>query len=161
MTVKNIPTFRPTSAPKSNPMEKYGPGMRGFFAWMRTSNPKLFGATMTVIRSPGSLKGLGADPVSLTAAVNSPTPAAPSVFDKISAALTTAAQTYLTTQQVKAQQSILKTQLQRAQQGLPPLDIDMAQYGAVPTAQFGLTSDTRNLLIFGGLGIAAIFLLKR
>lgn len=52
------------------------------------------------------------------------------------------------------QKQILDVQVERARQGLPPLNA--SQYAA--GVQVGLSSDTQKMLIFGALGIAALFL---
>lgn len=51
------------------------------------------------------------------------------------------------------QKQILDVQMQRAKAGLPPLDA--SQYAA--GVQVGLSSDTQKMLLFGALGIAALF----
>lgn len=55
------------------------------------------------------------------------------------------------------QKQILDVQVDRARQGLPPLNA--SQYSA--GVQVGLSSDTQRMLIFGALGIAALFLVLR
>lgn len=55
------------------------------------------------------------------------------------------------------QQQILNIQLTRAKQGLPPLD--PSQYGV--GVSVGISPELKNMLLIGGLGIAALFLMGR
>lgn len=55
------------------------------------------------------------------------------------------------------QRRILNAQLERARQGLPPLQ--PSEYA--PAINVGLSPQTRNLLIYGGLALAAVLLLRR
>lgn len=137
-------------------------GMKGFFVWLRDANPRLYAVAMPGVRSP-QLHGLGltSDAAQIPIAAQSTEAVKPSIADRIREILAAAAQTYLTTQQVRAQQKILDMQLQRAQSGLAPLDIDMSKYGAVPTANVGLSADTKTLLIWGGIGAAVVFLIPK
>lgn len=156
-TIKFHPAGK--SAPKSAP---YAPGMKGFFEWLNKKNPRLYGATMRVARSPG-LAGLGitaGDVVPEAAA----TPAAvkPSTAERIREILMAAGQTYLTVAQVKAQQRVLDTNLKRAQQGLAPLDVNLPQYGFTGAqATVGLSSDTQRVLLWGAVIFAGAYLLPR
>lgn len=137
-------------------------GLKGFFLWLQSHNPRLYAVAMPGIRSP-SLSGLGltADAAQIPVAAQETGAVKPSITDRIREILAVAAQTYLTAQQVKAQQKVLDMQLQRAQSGLPPLDIDMAAYGAVPSAQVGLSADTRSLLMWGAAALAAVYLVPK
>ena len=56
-----------------------------------------------------------------------------------------------------AQRRLLNIQMQRAAAGQPPLD--SSQYGL--GVSVGLGGDTQKLLMFGALGIAALFLLTK
>ena len=53
------------------------------------------------------------------------------------------------------QRQLLQVQVDRAKQGLPPLNI--SQYAA--GVQVGVSSDLKNLLVVGGLGVLAVMLL--
>ena len=141
----------------------YGTGLRGFFNWMRVKDPRMYALAMPAIKTRSALSGLGitGDAATAAASVSESGPVAPSITDKVKDILTTLSQAYLTNEQLKAQRKVLDFQLKRAQQGLPPLDINMSQYGLTPTAQVGLTSDTKNLLIWGGAALAAVFLIPR
>ena len=55
------------------------------------------------------------------------------------------------------QRRILNAQLERARQGLPPLQ--PSEYA--PAINVGLSPQTRNLLIYGGLALVAVLLLRR
>jgi hypothetical protein len=55
------------------------------------------------------------------------------------------------------QRQILKAQLDRARQGLPPLQ--PSEYA--PAINVGLSPQTRNLLIYGGIALVAVLLLRR
>ena len=55
------------------------------------------------------------------------------------------------------QRRILNAQLERARQGLPPMQ--PSEYA--PAINVGLSPQTRNLLIYGGLALVAVMLLRR
>ena len=55
------------------------------------------------------------------------------------------------------QRRILNAQLERARQGLPPMQ--PSEYA--PAINVGLSPQTRNLLIYGGLALVAVLLLRR
>ena len=55
------------------------------------------------------------------------------------------------------QRRIINAQLERARQGLPPLQ--PSEYA--PAINVGLSPQTRNLLIYGGLALVAVLLLRR
>lgn len=55
------------------------------------------------------------------------------------------------------QRRVINAQLERARQGLPPLQ--PSEYA--PAINVGLSPQTRNLLIYGGLALAAVLLLRR
>jgi hypothetical protein len=55
------------------------------------------------------------------------------------------------------QRRILNAQLERARQGLPPLQ--SSEYA--PAINVGLSPQTRNLLIYGGIALVAVLLLRR
>lgn len=73
-----------------------------------------------------------------------------SIISAISRAMTMVAMT-------EYQRQILKAQLERARQGLPPLQ--PSEYA--PAVNVGLSPQTRNLLIYGGLALVAVMLLRR
>lgn len=50
------------------------------------------------------------------------------------------------------QRQLLQVQVDRARQGLPPLNV--SQYAA--GVQVGVSSDLKNLLVIGGLGVLAV-----
>jgi hypothetical protein len=54
------------------------------------------------------------------------------------------------------QQKILEANIDRAARGLPPINTSLL----APTYNVGLTSDTKNMLIIGGVVLAAILLLN-
>lgn len=54
-------------------------------------------------------------------------------------------------------QQLFQLNLQRAEQGLPPLN--PAMYA--PSMNFGMTPETRQLVMFGAIGLIAVLLLKR
>lgn len=68
-------------------------------------------------------------------------------FDTLARALPLVAATY-------QQKEILGVQMDRAKAGLPPLN--MSQYAA--GVNVGLSPDTSKLLLYGALGIAALFM---
>ena len=55
------------------------------------------------------------------------------------------------------QRQLLQVQVDRARAGLPPLDV--SNYGA--GVQVGLSKDTQKMLLYGAVGIAALFLLAK
>jgi len=55
------------------------------------------------------------------------------------------------------QRRLLNAQLDRARQGLPPLNA--SEYA--PAINVGLSPQTRNLLIYGGIALVAVLLLRR
>jgi hypothetical protein len=135
------------------------PGQRGFLLWLKANQPRLYGALTKQLRT--GLSGLGLAVPSDIATSAPASPASSSWVDSIKDVVMTAAQTYLTKQQVDAQKKVLDIQLQRAQQGLPPLNLDLAQYGLTPTANVGLAPDTMRLVMWGGLALAAVYLLPK
>jgi hypothetical protein len=56
------------------------------------------------------------------------------------------------------QRQLMQLNIERAKKGLPPVDI--ASYSGVGVS-VGLSPDTKNLLIFGGLALVAVFFLMR
>lgn len=57
------------------------------------------------------------------------------------------------------QQRIADLNISRAKQGLPPLSIEQIP-GANPTVQVGVEKSTRDILVYGGIGVLAIFGLR-
>lgn len=60
----------------------------------------------------------------------------------------------MTVQQVQ----LMQLNIERAKNGLPPIDI--AQYSGIGV-NVGLSSSTKNLLIYGGIALVAVFFLTR
>jgi hypothetical protein len=56
------------------------------------------------------------------------------------------------------QRQLMQLNIERAKKGLPPIDI--ASYSGVGV-NVGLSPDTKNLLIFGGVALVAVLLLTR
>lgn len=135
-------------------------GMRGFFSWLAVTQPQVARAVMTRLRRPGTLGDLGItapEQVTTTQA-----PVAPSITDKIRDLVLGVSQAYLTYEQMQAQKKVMALQLERARSGQPPLDINMEQYGLTgPSVSVGLSPTTRNLLVAGGVGLAAVYLLPK
>jgi len=133
-------------------------GQKGFLVYVKERMPQLYARIKDKIPA-GPLSGLGlVDPTT-----SAPQTAAPTDWATlIQNVANTAAQVYLTKEQIDAQNKILNLQLSRAQQGLAPLDLDPSIYG-LPSAgvSVGITPDVKKMLIFGGIGIAAVFLLTR
>jgi hypothetical protein len=89
-------------------------------------------------------------------AVSAPTP----WYQKITEALAPIATTAMTVYQ----QSLLqRMQRKRIEQGLPPIPPEeyRAALGPTASAEVGLAPATRNLLLYGGLGLAALLILPR
>jgi hypothetical protein len=60
----------------------------------------------------------------------------------------------MTVQQVQ----LMQLNIERAKGGLPPIDI--ASYSGIGV-NFGLSPETKNLLIYGGIALVAVFFLTR
>lgn len=133
-------------------------GQRGFLLWLKSRQPRVYQSVRANWNQTKQLSGFGA--ITSDPATTAPASAAsPTWANTITQLVTTASQVYLTAEQMKAQRDLMRTQLLRAQQGLAPLDIDPSVYGLQPTARVGFTSDTQKLLIYGGLGVAALWML--
>lgn len=132
-------------------------GMKGFLAWMAREQPILHSRLINRIQS-GTLGDMG-----LTAPVNtdSTQPVSSSLADTIKNTVLALSQGYLTYEQTQAQKKVLDLQLQRAKQGLPPLDINSESFGVGPSVSVGLSPSTKQLLMWGGIGLGAVILLPR
>lgn len=140
----------------------YDTGGRGFLQWLKASQPTLYRGISQRLANQPALAGLGLNIPATDIATQTPsTSATPGWVDSIKNLALTFAQTYLTKQQVDAQKKVLDIQLERARQGLAPLDLDLSQYGLTPTANVGLAPDTRTLLMWGGIALAAVYLLPK
>jgi hypothetical protein len=135
-------------------------GMRGFFAWLGTQQPGIARAVLIKLSKPGTLGDLGIE--APTQVTTTQAPVAQTTADKIKDIVLGVSQAYLSYEQMRAQKKVLDMQLQRAQTGLPPLDLNMEQYGLTgPQVSVGLSPQTRTMLIYGGIGLAAVFLLPK
>lgn len=134
-------------------------GIKGFFAWLRAKQPHIYGRVIPQF-GEGALGDLG---LSAPEVLATEKPVGSNVIDTIKDIVLGVSTAYLTAEQMRAQRKILDMQLKRAQAGLAPLDINPADYGASgPSVQVGVTSDTKQLLIYGGLvAIAAWVLFRR
>ncbi len=133
-------------------------GTKGLFIWMQRRLPRVYSEVRKEFRDSAQLNGLGLSSDPLASATEAP--ASSTLVKTIADIANIAAQTYLTREQIQAQNKILNLNLQRAQQGLSMLDINPAQYGLQPSVGVGLTGDTKTLLMYGGLGIGALWLLS-
>ncbi len=135
-------------------------GMRGFFAWIKRTQPVIARAVAVRLRRPVKLGDLGITaPEQIT---TTQAPVAPSTADKIRDLVLGVSQAYLTYEQMQAQKKVMQMQLDRARSGLPPLDINMEQYGLTgPAVSVGLSPQTRTLLIAGAVGLGAVYLLPK
>ena len=126
-------------------------GTKGFLQWMRIALPQTYRSVKKDLQQSASMSGLGLiEPVQTA----SEQPMSSSLATTLREIAQVAAQAYLTKEQIDAQQRIVNVQLTRAQNNLPPLNIDPQTYGLpAPSIGFGLTGDTRQLLMWGG-GIA-------
>lgn len=132
-------------------------GMKGFLAWLQKTQPRIHERLSEQLRST-ELSGLGVTAPDQT----STAPAATSTVDKIKDMILALSQGYLTFEQMNAQKKVLDLQLSRAQQGLPPLNLDMQQYGLTgPSINVGMSADTKKVLMYGGIGLAAVLLLPK
>lgn len=136
-------------------------GMKGFLLWLKSAQPRVYNEYTR--RMHAQLAGFGdttseiGDPAVLATAA----PAPASWVTNIRDILLGASQVYLAKTQLDTQKKVLDMQLQRAQQGLAPLDINPATYGLQPTVGVGVSNDTKQLLIWGGVGLAAVYLLPK
>lgn len=130
-------------------------GTKGFFIWLQRNMPRTYKDVQRELRTAGQLSGFGATDL---IAQSSEVPITKSLAQTIQDIATIAAQGYLTKKQIDAQQDILKMQLLRAQQGLPMEDINLAQYGLQPSVGVGVTPETKQLLIWGAVGLGAVYL---
>lgn len=161
MKARVAPTI-PGSAPKIPPNTlMYPPGPKGFFAWMRHRQPQLFAHVSPLMKNPATLSGLGFTAIDSVAATTSTEAPAPGWADRIAEIVKQAGSAYLSINQLRNQQKVMDMQLKRAQQGLPPLDINPAQYGMQPTVGVGLSPDTKQLVIVGGLALLGVVLLVK
>jgi len=130
-------------------------GVKGYLLFLKTKQPRIYHAIKHRLAPAGlPLAGLGAD----AATVATSSPATKSLSDTLKELVNGAAQLYLTKNQLDAQKKITDMQIQRAGAGLAPLDINMSDYGLTPTAQVGMTGDTKTFLMYGGIGLAVLFL---
>lgn len=73
--------------------------------------------------------------------------------------LNLAPQMFMGYTQISMQKQIAKVNLERLKQGLPPLSAAQTEaYSPRPGVSVGLSPATRNLLMYGGLGLGAILL---
>jgi hypothetical protein len=108
--------------------------------------------------SASSAPATMADPASAAPAAATPSSQA-GIFSQLATAV---GGFMLTKQQLDTQNKIVNVQLQRAQQGLPPLNINTLQAGLPqPTVRFGLSSDTSQMVLYGLLGLGALFVLPQ
>ncbi len=135
-------------------------GMRGFFVWLGTTQPRVARAVAIKLRRPVMLGSLGlTTPAEVT---TTQAPVAPSITDKIKDLVLGVSTAYLTYEQMQAQKKVMALQLERARAGLAPLDINMEQYGLTgPQVSVGLSPATKSLLIYGGGALAAVYLLPK
>lgn len=142
-------------------MSRYSPGTKGFLQWVQTRLPRLYSDIKREFQDANQLAGLGlglVDPTSMATTA----PTSSSLSQTFMDIAQVAAQTYLTKTQIDAQKKILNMNLDRAKQGLTPLDINPANYGLPgPSVGVGMTEDTKKFLMFGGLGLAALFLVSQ
>lgn len=166
-TGKNDPKWGVRSGGKINPrtLNPYSTGMRGFWAWARVNNPRLYAAGLPAMRQRTAMAGLGqttGTAFNAAVAADNVGPTSPSIIDKVKEILMGVSQAYLTSEQMKAQKKVLDMQLQRAQAGLPPLDINMQQYGLTgPSVGVGIESNTLRYLGWGAAALAAVYLIPK
>jgi hypothetical protein len=142
-----------------------------YVQWFRSNLP---GFRQAMDKAPSNVRaglagfGLADDSPDTIFGTTSTTPATSSSSDSFNwgslvQSLGTAASQYLMTDaQIKTNQQITNLQLQRAAQGLMPLSIAQlqSQYGiaTTPTANVGLSPDTKTFLMYTGIGLGLIYL---
>lgn len=129
-----------------------------FAAWVKEKNPDLFARAIQQAQgqfnSHSALSGLGEET---------------SFWQKFTAGLTTLGTTYLS---LKNQRDAMEINLARAEQGLDPIDaansapvvrtqIDMDPALAAKLASTAGEGINKTILMAGGLGLAALLLLKK
>lgn len=142
-----------------NPTRGGPRGTKGFLTWLRDRAPNYYRPVMEEFQN-GQLSGLGlVGPGETEAASEKPLPASVgSTIKDIIAGLSTA---YLTKTQADAQKKVLDLQIKRAQAGLAPYDIDLQQYASGPTVNVGMSPEVKQMLIWGGIGLAVVLLLPK
>lgn len=150
-----------------------------YVTWFRRNLP---GFAQAYDRQPpktrASLSGVGyVDPMTGMDMPDSPTFAptssAPALTDNastnwasvISSIGQAASQYALTKNQIDTSKQITQIQLQRASMGLPPLAMSelQTQYGVstTPGVNVGVAPDTQKFLMWGAIGLAAVYLFTR
>lgn len=151
-----------------------GPAIGRYMAWLKKKQPYFYNIVIRKFPQAKGLAGMGTiglsdmtfpmtagGSVSITeekkdAAVTS------TWADTLKNIIASASQVYLTKAQIDAQKKLTSLQLDRVQQGLAPLDIDPQTMGLPgPSVSFGVTSDTKKLLLWGGLGVAALVIFSQ
>lgn len=141
-------------------------GLKGYFKWLKQNQPRVYA---DVKKKLPANSGLGDTTISPTQPFNwqssgdlstaaSSGAASTTTTSALQNLITAGAQAYLTATQLKAQAQLTKIQLQRAAEGKAPLDVNVSDYGLTPTAQVGITDDTKKLLIYGGSALLAVML---
>lgn len=134
-------------------------GAQGFLAWLKRYQPDFYAAIRAKL--PAGLAGFGLTAEG-AAAPAATTGASPSWLSTLQNVLVAAAQAKLAKDQIDAQKDLWRIQLERAQAGLAPLDIDPATMGLPgPSVSVGLTGDTKKMLLWGGIGLAAFLILPK
>lgn len=125
-----------------------------FLTWLRKNHPRVYADAV------GASAQMGGIMDTISGALSKID------FGKISDGVAKAGTAYLA---VKSQKDLLKLNLERAKTGLPPLD--STDYGIAPTVRTEIDVDPRLAaglrdsmmmpLLFGGLALAAVLLLRR
>lgn len=135
-------------------------GTKGFFQWLQRAMPRVYSDVKREFADSARLSGFGlsTDPI----AMSTEAPPSSTLVQTIKDIANVAAQAYLTREQLQAQQRILNMQLTRVQQGLPLLDIDPTRMGVPqPSVGVGVTSDTKEFLMWGAAGFGLLWLLSK
>jgi hypothetical protein len=126
------------------------PGQRGFLAWLNWKLPHVYRAMEK--RNPGLFGKIQMSGLGLVAPTEPPTTAPPP--SSWMSSISELAKVYLTT---SAQKKMWDLQMKQAQAGLPPLDLEQYQ----PGVSVGVSKGTQNLLMWGALGLGAVYLLPK
>lgn len=137
-----------------------------YMKWLKAKQPYFYDIIISKYPQAKTLQGLGLSAATGTdiaiTGEKSDNAVSASWLDTIKNVISVASQAYLTKEQIDAQKKLTNMQLDRVSQGLPLLDIDPTSVGLPgPSVRFGMTSDTKTMLMYGVGGLAALFLLSQ
>lgn len=81
----------------------------------------------------------------------------PTILDQLLRTGQSAVEMWLT---YDARKDMQDMNIERARRGLPPVDASAYMRMTAPQVQFGMSSDTKNLVMYGGIGVLAVMVLS-